>query len=221
MTRRAAAVRARWAAPWVAALLVVGGACGDDGEEVQVGADPGTEEAATGDDAGNEEAATDDATSDETGTDEAATEDGGGDSGGELPDACALIPRDELQELLGLTEMQRTDEEAIDGLAFSECVWQTDDVALAGVAVVETSARYDQRVELAEDEFLMEPEMIDDLGDGAVVAVGVSLESFAATGGRTATVLSDGYSVEIALRLDPSTSTDDVVALAETVLARL
>jgi hypothetical protein len=191
----------------VIALALPVSACGDDGDdEVELG------EAA--EDVGDAGEPSDGG----TGGGEA---DDGDSAPGELPDCSALIPRDELGELLGLTEMQKTEEEAVDGLAFSECVWETDDVALAGVAVVESSARYDQRVELAEDEFLMEPEFVDGLGDGAVVAVGVSLETFAATGGRTATVLADGYSVEIALRLDPRTSTDDVVALAEIVLDRM
>jgi hypothetical protein len=198
----------RWRALVLAtAVTVLLGACGDDSDEVELGDPAEDADGGEGEDGAAEDGAAEDG----------AAEDGGG----ELPDCSSLIPRDELQDLLGLTDLERTDEQAIDGLAFSECVWQTDDVALAGVAVVETSARYDQRVELAEDEFLMEPEMVDDLGDGAVVAVGVSLETFAATGGRTATVLTDGYTVEIALRLDPRTSTDDVVALAEIVLDRL
>jgi hypothetical protein len=192
--------RSRRSGVAVLAIALALGGCGDDSDEVELGEPTEDTGAAGGDGDGDGD---------------------GGDEPAELPDACALVPRDELQDLLGPTEMERTDEEAIDGLAFSECVWQTDDVALAGVAVVETSARYDQRVELAEDEFLMEPEMIDDLGDGAVVAVGVSLETFAATGGRTATTVVDGYTVEIALRLDPRTSTDDVVSLAEIVLDRL
>ncbi len=140
---------------------------------------------------------------------------------GALPDPCGLLDETEVEELIGPgAEMTPTDGTAIDEVAFRECQWETPDRALIGIAVIEGSARYDQAVELADSGSLVDTETIEDLGDGAVVAAGVSLESSGATGGRTARVLDGEVSWSVALKLPGETPTADVVDLAHTVLER-
>ena len=194
------AITRRLVVAGVALGLLVAGCSDDDGETVEA-----NDSAATTDDGGGG----------------AATDDDGGAQTALPEDPCALLGADEIQFLIGPNTSEQESGTSVDGAGFTQCVWETEDHGpRVGVAVVEGRERYDQRVGFVEDgEF--DGEMVDDLGDGAVVIPGVSLETTGGTGGRTATVLVGDQTVAVAVKLDGETSVQDVVTTTESVLGRL
>lgn len=183
--------------PLAAAALLLG-ACGDDDVDTS-----GTTVAPADD------AATDDSSDGADGTD------GSAGGSGEVPDACGLVEAAEVEALIGEAASPESEADvAIDGLAYSQCSWETAD-ALFVVAVVEGTDRHEMHREIpnAED--------VDGVGDRAITAGGVSSETMGATGGRTISAEVDGSTLVVALKVQGQTTVDLVAPIATTVAERL
>jgi hypothetical protein len=176
--------------------------CGDDSvEEVEDGATSTT--VAQTDPA--------DETEDESDDGSDAEPDGGG-----LPDACGLLDADEVEALIGPATAEADGGTTIDMLNFDECIFEADEGrGIVGVAITSSRSRYDMHVER------LDGEAVDGLGDEAFMAVGMSLETKGATGGRTVSMLVDGRTVVVALRIEGDTPPEVARTLAESVLTRL
>lgn len=196
-TRRAVAVLV------TLGLMLVAG-CGDDDSSSSDPAspDPSVEPTPADDDPA------DDHSADEAGQEHAA--------GGELPDACGLLDQAEIEALIGPAVSEREEGQTLDGLNFSQCVWENDDSGqLVGMALTTTTTRFDSHV----DNLSGDP--VAGLGDDAVTMGGVSLETTGATGGRTISIAHGDRTVVVGLRIDGQTTVDMVRPLADSVLAAL
>jgi hypothetical protein len=179
--------------------------CGDDADGD--GADPDVADTAVGEVDGAATSTTAGAAGDD-GDDEP---DGGG-----LPDACGLLDADEFEALIGPATAEADGGTTIDMLNFDECIFEADEGrGIVGVAITSSRSRYDMHVER------LDGEAVDGLGDEAFMAVGMSLETKGATGGRTVSMLVDGRTVVVALRIEGDTPPEVARTLAESVLTRL
>jgi hypothetical protein len=137
-----------------------------------------------------------------------------GEEAGAIPDACSLVEPAEVEALVGAAEPEGETETAIDGLEYSQCIWETDDAMLV-VAVVEGEDRFAMHGEN------LPAEPLEGVGDEAITAPGVSSETRGATGGRTISALVDGNTLVVALRVPGETSIDLVAPIATTIAGRL
>lgn len=150
--------------------------------------------------------------------DSSSAEEAAGDepTGEDLPDACGLVDQAEVEALIGPAAIENEAGQTLDGLDFNQCVWESDESGqLIGVALTSTTTRFESHL----DNLPGDP--VDGLGDDAITAGGVSLETTGATGGRTISMANGDRTVVVALRLDGQTTLDAVRPLAESVLANL
>ncbi len=132
-----------------------------------------------------------------------------------LPDACGLVDEADIEALIGPAGNELEVGETLDGLAFSQCVWENDTRQMVGVALTTSTARFASHLEN------LPGEPVEGLGFQAITVGGVSLETTGATGGRTISISDGDRTVVVALRLEGQTTLDAVRPLAESVLANL
>lgn len=183
-------------------LLVLGAACG--GDDADDGAEPGDAPETTSSTAPPDE---EEPVEEEPDEEEPASD-------GALPAACDLVDPAALPDGLAAVTPEADDDTAIDGLDYSQCTWESEDVLLV-VAVIDGPARYEMHAEN------LPGEPLSGVGDEAITAPGISSETRGGSGGRTVSALVGDRTLVVALRLEGETTPDDVVPLATAAVDRM
>jgi hypothetical protein len=135
----------------------------------------------------------------------------------DLPHACDVVPPEEVELIIGHADQEALADRALDGAHYTQCIWdEPNSSSLIAVSIVDTAARFElhQRV-------LPDFEVVEGLGDEALVAPGVSSETRGATGGYTVSIRRGATTVVVALRYEGVTPADHAIDLARSVVDRL